>query len=297
MSTHRCAELAEARDQHPVAGAQAVGQRRFPAAGAGGREDERRAGVVLKTGFRPARHSSVSCGNFGRAMVLHRHDHGAQHAVGHVGGTGDEETIAAGHGGASLTGCIKPDEVQGRVQGRMRAVDGEAAAQRLHSRGHARDHRLVVGGFQHVGDPGAPPGAASASPKPRVVIAGEPMRMPLVTKGFSGSFGIAFLLTVMCARPSTASATLPVIFLARRSTRNTWLSVPPGHDAQAALGQHLRHRARIVHHLLLVAAEGGRHGLLERHGLGRDHVHERSALDAGEDGGVERPSRAPVPTG
>ena len=32
--------------------------------------------------------------------------------------------------------------------------------------------------------------------------------------------GIAFLLTVMCASDSSASASLPVIFLARRSTRN-----------------------------------------------------------------------------
>jgi hypothetical protein len=32
------------------------------------------------------------------------------------------------------------------------------------------------------------------------------MRMPEVTNGFSGSFGMAFLLTVMCARASAASA-------------------------------------------------------------------------------------------
>ena len=32
---------------------------------------------------------------------------------------------------------------------------------------------------------------ASASPKPRVVMAGLPRRMPEVTNGFSGSFGMA----------------------------------------------------------------------------------------------------------
>jgi hypothetical protein len=31
----------------------------------------------------------------------------------------------------------------------------------------------------------------------------------------------------MWARPSTASASLPVMLLARRSTSITWLSVPP----------------------------------------------------------------------
>ena len=43
-------------------------------------------------------------------------------------------------------------------------------------------------------------------PKPRVVPAGEPSRMPEVTVGFSGSNGTAFLLQVMWARPSASSA-------------------------------------------------------------------------------------------
>jgi len=38
------------------------------------------------------------------------------------------------------------------------------------------------------------------------VIAGEPMRMPLATKGFCGSLGMAFLLTVMCARPASSAS-------------------------------------------------------------------------------------------
>ncbi|MCY1307602.1 hypothetical protein D9M70_575370 [compost metagenome] len=58
-------------------------------------------------------------------------------------------------------------------------------------------------------------------------MAGVPRRMPLVTKGFSGSFGMAFLFTVMWAWPSTASASLPVMPLERRSTSMTWLSVRP----------------------------------------------------------------------
>jgi hypothetical protein len=69
--------------------------------------------------------------------------------------------------------------------------------------------------------------SASISVKPRVVIAGVPRRMPEVTKGFCGSLGIAFLLTVMWARPNAASASLPVMFLACRSTRNTCDSVRP----------------------------------------------------------------------
>ncbi|MCY1235923.1 hypothetical protein D9M72_485540 [compost metagenome] len=58
-------------------------------------------------------------------------------------------------------------------------------------------------------------------------MAGEPRRMPEVTNGFSGSLGMAFLLTVICASPRTRSASLPVMCLARRSTSITWLSVRP----------------------------------------------------------------------
>ena len=51
--------------------------------------------------------------------------------------------------------------------------------------------------------------------------------MPEVTVGFSGSNGTPFLLTVMWARPSAFSATLPVSFLGRRSTSIRCVSVPP----------------------------------------------------------------------
>ena len=51
----------------------------------------------------------------------------------------------------------------------------------------------------------------SGSRMPRVVTAGVPTRMPLATIGGFWSNGIAFLLTVMPALPSAASATLPVM--------------------------------------------------------------------------------------
>ena len=52
----------------------------------------------------------------------------------------------------------------------------------------------------------APTCRNSACPKPRVVPAGVPSRTPDVTKGFSGSFGMAFLLQVRPARSSAISA-------------------------------------------------------------------------------------------
>ena len=62
---------------------------------------------------------------------------------------------------------------------------------------------------------------------PRVVTAGVPMRMPLATIGGFWSKGIVFLLTVMPALPSAASATLPVRPFENTSTSIRWLSVPP----------------------------------------------------------------------
>ena len=67
---------------------------------------------------------------------------------------------------------------------------------------------------------------ASASSKPLRVIAGVPMRRPLVTKGERGSLGTEFLLTVMKALPKAASASLPVMSLSIKSNKNKWLSVP-----------------------------------------------------------------------
>ncbi|MNE83785.1 hypothetical protein D3C80_1806320 [compost metagenome] len=58
-------------------------------------------------------------------------------------------------------------------------------------------------------------------------MAGVPMRMPEVTNGLCGSFGTAFLFTVMPTRPSAASASLPVRPCLIRLSRNRWLSVPP----------------------------------------------------------------------
>ena len=53
----------------------------------------------------------------------------------------------------------------------------------------------------------------SSVPKPRRLIAGVPKRKPLVTNGERGSLGTEFLLTVICALPKAASASLPVISL------------------------------------------------------------------------------------
>jgi hypothetical protein len=63
--------------------------------------------------------------------------------------------------------------------------------------------------------------------------------------------------------------------------------VRPTDDAQAAFDQGLGQHAGVGHHLLLVDLELGLQRFLEGHRLAGDHVHQRPALDAGEDGAVD----------
>ena len=112
-------------------------------------------------------------------------------------------------------------------------IDREAVAERLDAGLDRRlDRGVAVGavGGEAVDAPrrsSRRSRANSAAPKPRVVPAGVPRRTPEVTVGGCGSNGMPFLLQVMCARPSAASASLPVTPFGRRSTSIRWVSVPP----------------------------------------------------------------------
>ena len=59
------------------------------------------------------------------------------------------------------------------------------------------------------------------------------------------------------------------------------------HDRQASIGQRRGQRLGIGDDLMRVSLELRRQRFLERHGLGRDYVHQRATLQAGEDGAVE----------
>jgi len=82
------------------------------------------------------------------------------------------------------------------------------------------------------------------------------MRMPLVTHGFCGSSGTAFLFTVMRARWSASSAALPVRFRRRRSTSMRWVSVPP-RPGRTRGPPAPRQGAGVLDHPPLVVAEAG----------------------------------------
>ena len=91
------AELAEARGQHQVTWAQAVGQCGLPAAGASGRKNDRCTGGRLENGLQVRQHAVREFREFCRAMVFHGHNHGALHALWNVCRSGNKKEIATCH--------------------------------------------------------------------------------------------------------------------------------------------------------------------------------------------------------
>ena len=57
----------------------------------------------------------------------------------------------------------------------------------------------------------------SSAPRPRVVTAAVPILTPLVTEGFWGSPGMAFLFSVMWLASQRYCSSAPVMFMGRRS--------------------------------------------------------------------------------
>ena len=75
-------------------------------------------------------------------------------------------------------------------------VDGEFSGELRDFAANAVKNRLIFRRLKNVNNQiGRETGFIFL--EPRVVIAGEPRRIPDVTNGFSGSCGMAFLLTVM----------------------------------------------------------------------------------------------------
>ena len=102
----------------------------------------------------------------------------------------------------------------------QRRVQRELPAQGFDVIPYSCERGLIVRRREGASDEAGDRDPSPASRMPRVVTAGVPMRMPLPTMGGFLSNGIAFLLTVMPARPSAASATLPV-----RPRENTSTSI------------------------------------------------------------------------
>ena len=144
-----------------------------------------------------------------------------------------------------------------------------------------------------------PTSAKSSRCRPRVASAGVPMRRPEASIGGRGSKGTALRLTVIPISCSRSSACLPLSSgcRPRRSTSARCTSVPPvstsmpwpdcSPSAADRVHERLGDRLRARHRAALALGEQLRFGDLQRDRLGGDHVLERPALLAGEDGGVD----------
>ena len=134
--------------------------------------------------------------------------------------------------------------------------------------------------------------ANSASPNPRVASAGVPIRSPDVTIGGRGSIGTALRFTVM---PDLVQEVLGLLAveLAVAQVDEHEVHVGAAREHADAGGRDIRLREPLgdevcaIEHALLALLELRRRGELERDRLRGDHVHERAALLAGEDGGVD----------
>jgi hypothetical protein len=96
-----------------------------------------------------------------------------------------------------------------------------------------------------------------------------------------------FLLQVMWARPSAASAALPVRPSWAQIDQHQMVVRAAGDDAEAAVGERLGQRLGVVDHLLRIGLEPGLQRFAESHRLGGDDMHQRAALQAGEDGRID----------
>ena len=114
-----------------------------------------------------------------------------------------------------------------------------------------------------------------------MVTAGVPTRMPLVTKGFSGSLGMVSHLVQPMLVFLAGEAEVPGVHQDQVVVRAA------GHQPEALLHQLLRQDAGVGHHLQAVGPELRPQGLAQAHGLGGDDVLQRAALSAGEHGGVD----------
>ena len=105
--------------------------------------------------------------------------------------------------------------------------------------------------------------------------------MPLATIGGFGSNGMAFLLTVMPALPQRRFRGLSGEPAREHVDEHQVIVGAAADQAEAAGDQHGREPAGVDHDLLLILDEGRFGGFLQAHGLGRDDVHQRPALHAG----------------
>ena len=127
--------------------------------------------------------------------------------------------------------------------------------------------------------------AISASLIPCVVVAGVPMRSPLVMKGGRGSSGTVFSFRLMPARSSASLCLLARQLRVERAQVDEHQMVVGAAATRAGARARPSERAsasRVAHDLRRVLLELRLRGFVERDRLRRDHVVERATLQSRE---------------
>ena len=128
----------------------------------------------------------------------------------------------------------------------------------------------------------------SSSSKPRIVIAGVPMRTPEATVGGRSSNGTVLRFTVICTSCSRSSAALPVHSELRRSICMRCVSVPPVRMLEAALLQRLREHVGVRRTCRWYSRNASVPAILKHVAFAAIVCIERPALHAREHGPVDR---------
>ncbi len=95
------AELAEARRQQLVAGRAGIGEGGLPGARAARRKDEDLAFLGLENLLHVVVKRQRQLGEVGGPVILHRHVHGAQNALGNIGWSRHKQKVTARPSGSS----------------------------------------------------------------------------------------------------------------------------------------------------------------------------------------------------
>ena len=170
----------------------------------------------------------------------------------------------------------------------MEAGNREPSADRRHPAGQRRLRRAHRRAARSRRRSASRSRASRRGPCPRDVTAGVPTRIPDEVFGGCLSNGIWFLLTVIPISSRRCSASLPVTPARRHVDEHQVVVGAAGDDPQAALREDGRDRRRVLDRPPLVAPELLAERELERDRLAGDDVHQRPALDAREDGPVDR---------
>ena len=170
---------------------------------------------------------------------------------------------------------------------RREAYSGNASASSSTSR-RMRDSTFLSVRLCSASEIHLPTCRISGSLIPRVVSAGDPMRMPLGFIGGLVSNGNRVLVHRDAGLVQRVFGFAAQHALGKDVDQHQVGIGSAGNNVEALVGQRLRQHLGVGHNLPRVILEAGLHGFVEAHRLGRNDVHQRTALHSRKHNLVDR---------